>query len=266
MEPIEEIVGDVTILGRGTSLNLEVSILNIPVKVYSIQRGTKITFHNIHRGCDGEPGMVGYRLYCKKCGKELGRDEVGKGFRVGKQIIPLSDEEVEGIRGLVSGFRMIGVCRFRYDHCLVDKTYLLLPDEKRSGGKAYRLLNECLSSLRANLVGIYSTHDSEHVAVVRPYGDKLLMDALYFSDEVLDLTRVHVAEAEVSERERELMMQLLEKLQTRFEYSEHHSSLKRRLEEIVSAKMRGEEVKIPKEREAEKEELIKQLEKALSLV
>jgi DNA end-binding protein Ku len=237
-----------------------VGVINVPVKIYKIQRSGRVHLTNLHAK---DKGAVGHKNYCKVCKNEVAREEIVKGYKISKdKYVTFTQEEVEKIKSVVGGLQVKGVIDWFADHHLVETTYLLLPD--KHGAKTYKLLQLALSRAGKCVVGSYSTHDVEHLAIIRPYNKLLLLDLIYFPEDVVDLSAIEAEDAEVTEKEVDLCTQLMEKLagETDFDYHSQSSTLKQRLEEIIVSKLEGKEV-VERKEPVVQENLEKVLKEAL---
>ena len=68
-------------------------LVNIPVRMYSAIDEQKLHFHFLHRKDDSP---IGYEKVCKKDGKPVPDDEVGKAFEVSKgKYVYLEEEDFQ---------------------------------------------------------------------------------------------------------------------------------------------------------------------------
>src|SRR5690606_27210070 len=69
-----------------------------------------------------------------------------------------------------------------FDLIQVEKSYYLGPD--KGGDKAYRLLNQAMTTAKKVAVGTWASKGKEQLIVIRPYQDGLLFHQLFYADEV----------------------------------------------------------------------------------
>ncbi|HYZ46587.1 MAG TPA: Ku protein, partial [Actinomycetota bacterium] len=113
-------------------------LISIPVRLYSAVESKSIKFHQLHAE-DG--GRIRYKRECSKCGREVGWDDIVKGYEYSKDhYVRFSDEELEALD--VDSIKAIDVVAFvpltDIDPIYFNKTYYVEPEA--SGLKAYRLL------------------------------------------------------------------------------------------------------------------------------
>jgi DNA end-binding protein Ku len=97
--------------------------------------------------------------------------------------------------------------------------YYLTPDKKVTGSKtAVDLLYEVLDETGKMAVAKWAPRGREMIVVIRPGTETLLASVLLFESEIKDATPYTLTERSISEEERELAMQLLERLPSEFDF------------------------------------------------
>jgi DNA end-binding protein Ku len=84
--------------------------------------------------------------------------------------------------------------------------------------------------------------DREHLVVVRPAGDALVVEALYFADEVKDAHDVVgdlPADDTFADRELAIAKQLIESLSVDWEPERYHDTYRERVEALIEEKRKG---------------------------
>lgn len=225
-------------------------LISIPVKLYSSVQEKSLRFHLLH-GEDG--GRVKYQRVCSKCGKEVGWDDIVKGYEYSKDhYVTFEDDELEALD--VDSIRAIDVVSFvdleQIDPIYFNKTYYVVPDTP--GLKAYKLLAQALEAEREVGIAKVALRDKEHLATIRLKDGVFVLETMYWPDEIREPEfaelnkRVDVRDAEVK-----MARQLIQQLTTEFDPDEFHDEYRQKLEELVQRKVEGQEITLAPEPAAE---------------
>jgi DNA end-binding protein Ku len=201
-------------------------------------RESKISFHQISPCCGAR---VSQSLKCSACGREVGREEVKKGWDLGGgKFVVLEQGEVEAVRlKTVKSIAVEGfVPAYSFDPIQFNQSYYVVPAE--GAEKAYNLMAEALGLMELYALARITAHGKEHVAVIRARGRNLILTTLWYPDEVL--TPPEIPQTAISERERELAKQLLESYKTEADLSKYENRYVSALRELINAKMLGQPV------------------------
>jgi len=173
-------------------------IVRIPVKVYSaIDKG--IALSGMSKCCGS---FVGYKKVCKKCGKELEQDEIGKGFWDGVELTPIDTEMLEQIKlPTIENIEIKGFVD-KVDPVLYSgKVYFLGVDEKKdkrtkelipdlTARKDYMMLAEALKRAGKIAIGKTVFRNKEEIVAISEYNGGLILNILYFMDQVRDYSEI----------------------------------------------------------------------------
>ncbi len=96
------------------------------------------------------------------------------------------------------------------DPIYYDKAYMLAPDKR--GGKPYALLMEAMRQSNRCALARWSWKAKRHVVQVRPAEDGLMLQQLYFADEVRSLKDLNIEKVDVTQAELDLAMQLIDQI------------------------------------------------------
>jgi DNA end-binding protein Ku len=121
------------------------------------------------------------------------------------------------------------------DPVYFEKSYYLAP--RREADTPYRLLQRALERTRRVGIGRFVLRTKPHLVAVRPIGDVLGLETLFFGDEVRDADDVvALASGDLSEREVRLAEQLVEVLATAWEPERYADEYRRDLLRIIGEK------------------------------
>jgi len=238
--------------------SISFGLVNIPVKMFTATEDKDIRFKYIHKECHTP---VRYKKICPSCNKEVLPDDIVRGYEYepGKFVI-LTDEDFESIN--VKSEKTVEIIDFvkleEIDPIYFDKTYFLAPQE--TGGKAYTLLREALNGKQRIAVAKITIRDKESLAVIRIYNNVIVLETIFYPDEVRDYKRVPgiPENLQTTKAELDMAVQLIENLTTEFNPDKYTDTYRERLVERINAKVEGKEVVVRKE--AEKDNVVSLME------
>ncbi len=190
---------------------------------------------------------IGRKEVCAHCNEAVDRLEIQRGYVVTKEQVLLM-EETDFTSLPVPTLKAIQVVQFIEDGVIdprhTEKSYLLVPDE--AGGKAFALLLRGMQGERRVAVAKISIRSREHLAVIRPQGDAMLLQTLYYDDELRDAP--HIVLPEVSVQELGLAGQLISALEGEWDATQYEDNYRKVLLARIEAKVAGtpvEEAEMP---------------------
>jgi DNA end-binding protein Ku len=222
-------------------------LVNVPVRMYSAIKEHKLHFHYLHTKDDSP---IGYEKYCKKEDKPVPDDEIGKAFEVSKgKYVYLDETDLEAAK--VEGYRTIELTDFvpyeEIDPIYFEKTYYLGPND--GGEKVYALLAKAMESSGLVGIGTYVMRDRQHLGCIRILDGVLMLERLFFADEVRPAQGIKPSRVSVSKQELEMAEQLIDRFSGRFRPEKYKDTYTDALKKIVRAKQRGKQVEVAPERE-----------------
>lgn len=202
-------------------------------------------FHFIDRR-DGSP--IGYDKVNKTTGDTVPADEIVRAFEIERgRFVELTDEDVDRLD--VELTHSIDICDFvslgEIDPIYFRQGYYLLPQE--GAEKPYRLLVRALAETGRVAVAKVVIRDKQHLAAVRARDDVLVLETMYYADEVREPERAPAPK--VRDAELEMAKSLVESLATSWDPSRYHDSYRSELLDLLRAKDEGEAPPAPQAEE-----------------
>jgi DNA end-binding protein Ku len=226
------------------SATIAFGLVSIPVKLYSAaESAATVRFNQIDRR-DG--ARVKQQLISSGSGEIVPREEIVKGYEFAKgQYVLFTPDELKALD--VAATHMIDVDQFlpdgTVDRIYFDKAYYLGPD--KGGARAYHLLAEALRSTGRVALGRYAARGRQHLVLVRPKENGLLLEQLHYADEVRAFSEVPLEEAEVKESELALARQLIEQAATdSFDPTSYRDEVRDQVKALIQRKVEGEDITI----------------------
>jgi DNA end-binding protein Ku len=128
---------------------------------------------------------VRYQRVSEKTGKEVDYADVVKGTKVGNKLVTLDQDELDAVAPGKSRSLEIAtfVAREDIDPIYFNKTYWLGPGAEESK-KTYALLRDAMAAEDAVAIGMFVMRGKQYLACVRPDGELLALETMFFADEV----------------------------------------------------------------------------------
>jgi DNA end-binding protein Ku len=168
----------------------------------------------------------------------------GYEFQEGKYVT-FSAEELKALEQ--ASTQAIEIAEFvpaeKVDAVYFEKAYFLGPE--KGGAKAYRLLAEALRRAGKAAVARYAARGKQYLVLIRPASGRLVMQQLYYADEVRRVEEIPVDEAELKEPEVQLALQLVEQTATdAFHPEAFRDEVKERTLALMERKIQGQEIAV----------------------
>ncbi|MEV6563867.1 Ku protein [Streptomyces kronopolitis] len=225
--------------------SISFGLVTIPVKTYSAtDRSSSVSFVRIHEK-DGAP--VQYRKICELDGEEVPNEEVGKGYQPpgDDTIVPITDDDLSRLP--MPTAKTLSILSFvdptGIDPLQMDKSYYLAPNGA-AAAKPYTLLRQALEHHQKVAIGKVAMRGRESLAMLRAHAGALVMHQLLWPDQVRPATDVVPDDVEIRENEMTLAETLMDSL-GELDPAELHDDYREAVEELVAAKLEGEEPAAP---------------------
>lgn len=232
--------------------SLSFGLVSIPVGLAPATkpaaRQSDVSFRLLHREC---LTPIKQKRWCPKHDREVGPDELVKGWEVAKgQFVVVEEEDLEALERRDDS-RSIDISQFvaldDVDPIWRDRTYFLVPGANAAQRRPYRLLAEAMTEAGVAALGRFVRSGRESLCLVRARGDALLLETLYLAEDVYSQAEIDeaVGGTEVKPAELELARQVISGLSGEFDPEALHSEYRRDLRALLEAKLRGEEIAEP---------------------
>jgi DNA end-binding protein Ku len=214
-------------------------LVNIPVGVFSATHSERISFHFLHKK---DMGRIHNKRVCELEDKEVDYEDLVRGYEYEKgEYVALEDEDFDRIA--IETNRNISIVDFvdqaEIDPMFFDTPYYLAPG--KNADHVYALFREALSKSGKVGIGKVAFREREHLAAVKAHGNALMLDTLFFADEIAKTTGLDLPSkaAKITERERKLAEQLIDEMSTKFEPEKYKDTYREALIEMIDQKLKG---------------------------
>lgn len=217
-------------------------LVSIPVALYPAeQREKELSFTMLDQR---NMSPVGYKRYNKATGEEVPWDQIVKGYEYDKDLYVVLGEE-EFRRANVKATQTVEIIDFvkadEIPFIYYDQPYYLEPVQ-RTGEKGYALLRETLTRTGRAGVAQVVLRNRQHLALLAPLGDMLVLNLLRYPYELRDLKEFKVpgkdlAALRITKKEIEMAERLVEDMAARWEPEKYRDEYRDDLLRIVQEKV-----------------------------
>ena len=234
--------------------NLRFGLVSFPVQAFNVRlpEGSDIVFHQLHAKCHRR---IRYEKHCPVHGA-VGNDEIVSGYEYAKdRYVELEPEELDKLRS--DRDRSLVIDTFiepgELDPIYLDGREYYLAADGAAAREPYAVFLEALRQQGRYGVGQVVFSNREHVVVIRPHENVLLMQILIYAAEIraADDLIPEAAPAKNASREVKMAEELISQwTQKNFRISQYVDPFHEKVKKLVEAKIKGRDVASP---EAEEE-------------
>lgn len=225
------------------SAQVAFGLVSIPVKLFSAAESSeRISFNMIHKDCGNR---IQQQLFCSKDERTIDRSEVVKGYEFSKgQYVLFTEDELKALEEKSTQTIEISefVPREAIDPIYFSKAYYLGPD--KGGDRAYTLLSKALVETGRWALAKYAARGKQYLVILRPLGKGMVMQQLYYPNEIRAMDEIDLGEAIVKDNELKMAVQLAEMGATdEFHPENYRDEVSERVRALISKKVEdGQEI------------------------
>jgi len=227
--------------------SISFGLVNIPIGLALATQRTDVSFRTLHREC-GTP--IKQKRWCPFHEREVEADELVKGWEVAKgEFVFVEEADLESVA--LQRSQSIQILRFvklaDVDPVYFDRTYYLAPAAAEAQRRPYVLLLRAMQQSGMAGVGKFVLWGKENLCLIRPQGETLALETLFFADDVRSKKEIEeVVEAtEVKKAELALAGQVIDSLVGEWDAADFENEYRRDLKAMLEAKLAGQEIKRP---------------------
>jgi DNA end-binding protein Ku len=227
--------------------SINFGLVNIPIGLAVAQQRKDTAFRTLHREC-GTP--IKQKRYCPFHERDVEADELVKGWEFSKgQFVLVEDSDLEAVA--LQRSQSVDIIRFvpidQVDPIYFDRTYYLAPAGPEAQRRPYVLLLRAMQEAGMAAVGKFVLWGKENLCLIRPLGESLVLETLYFAEDIRPRKEIDeaVEETEVKGPELAMATQLVESLVGDFDPKDYENDYRNELRAMLDAKLEGKEIKAP---------------------
>ncbi len=219
-------------------------LVSIPVKLYAASDASSgVSFNMLHAK---DAARLKQQYICTKDGEIVPRDQMVKGFEFTKdRYVTFTPEELKALEE--QSTQAIEVVEFvpidKVDPVYFDRSYYIGPD--KGGAKAYALLSKVMQETGRVALARYAARGKMYLVMLRPLDKGIVMQQLYYADEVRPFADIPVETADVSAKELDLAKLLVDQRAADvFQPETYEDDVKKRVLGLIQKKVEGEDISI----------------------
>lgn len=233
-------------------------LVYIPVQMFSADSAQDLDLTMVDKR-DFSP--IGYKRINKSTGKEVDWSDIVKAYEYqNDQYVVLTDEDLR--RANAEATRTIDILSFvegrQIPPVYYEKPYYLAPT--KGGEKVYALLREALKRSQRYAIAQVVIRTKQHLAVLAPLDDVIVLDTLRYGDEVaaadrLELPAGGLKAAGISEKELRMALTLIDSMSEDWDASRYRDTYREDIMAMVKKKVKAHQTKMLTEPEEGDEEI-----------
>jgi DNA end-binding protein Ku len=227
--------------------SISFGLVNIPIGLAVATQRSDVAFRTLHRECRTP---IKQKRYCPTHERDVEADELVKGWEVTKgEFVVVEEEDLEAVA--LQRSNSIEILRFvkleEVDPVYFDRTYYLAPASAEAQRRPYVLLLQAMKETGMAAIGKFVLWGKENLCLIRPHGDSLALETLFFAEDVRSRNDIEeaVAETEVKKPELALAQQVIESIAGDFDPEEFRNEYRDDLRQMLEAKLSGQELARP---------------------
>lgn len=224
-------------------------LVSVPVGLFTATEEHEPSFHQF---ADGTTDRIRYKRVNERTGDEVDYSDIVKGVDVGRgKYVMISEEELDQVapgrsRALeISGFADLD----QIDPIYFNKAYYLAPAGEENK-KTYALLRDAMADTNRAGIATFVMHGKQHLAAIRASGNTLVLETLFFADEVRDAQKMLdnlPGKTSFSKGELSMATRLITAMDQGWKPNRYRDTYTDRVNELIDAKRRGNEVQFAEE-------------------
>jgi len=237
-------------------------LVSFPVRLFSAARAVSVHFHMLHKK---DLSRVKEVWYCAEEDKPIERSDIVKGYETGKgEYIVVDEEELKKIAPTTA--TTMEILQFvksdGVDPIYFESSYYVAPEDNL--GKPYSLFRAALDETEQYAIAKIAMHNREHVVLIRPSDEGLLLHTLYYQDELHESNKGAGTKAKYSAKELDLAKSLVAHLTAPFKPDQFEDTYRENVERLIEEKRKGKKITTTEQpRKAKVIDLMEALQKSL---
>jgi DNA end-binding protein Ku len=222
---------------------LSFGLVSVPVQLYTATEAHGPVFHQFEKGT---ADRIRYQRVNERTEDEVEYSDIAKGADLGGgNYVILDQDELDSVAPGRS--RLMDIHAFvdldDIDPLYFNKAYFLGPGGEETG-KLYALLREAMGKAGKAAIASFVMRGREYLAAVRADGDILVLETLFFADEVRDPHRQIEdlpGRVKLSRQELSMARQLIDAMSGPWKPADYRDTYTDRVNELIEAKKNKEE-------------------------
>jgi DNA end-binding protein Ku len=224
---------------------LSFGLVSVPVSLYSATEEHTPDFHQYVKGTSQR---IRYKRVSEKTGKEVDYSDIVKGTKVGRKLVTLDQDELDAVAPGKSRSLEIAtfVDRDDVDPIYFNKTYWLGPGNA-DAKKTYALLRDAMAAENVVAIGMFVMRGKQYLTCVRPDGDMLALETMFFADEVRNPKQEIdnlPGKVKVASNEKKMARQLVSSMSSPFRAEDYRDTYADAVNKLIKAKAKNKDLPV----------------------
>lgn len=223
--------------------SISFGLVNIPIKMFAATEDRDVHFRFLHKKCKSP---IKNERVCPSCNEKITPEDIVRGYEYEPgQFVIIKDEDIEAVKPRSA--KTIEILDFvrlsEIDPIYFEKSYYLSPQET-GGSKAYNLLRAAMKDTGRIAIARITIRDKQSLAALRVLDNVLVLETIFFPDEVRPVSQIPgiPEDSATDQRELEMAKQLIENLTSEFQPEKYVDTYREALLEMIHRKVEGEEI------------------------
>jgi DNA end-binding protein Ku len=216
-------------------------LVSFPVRLSAAARSETVHFHMLHKKDESRLKEV---WYCAEENKPVDRSEIVKGYESAKgKYVVIDDADLKKVAPpTASSMEILQFVKTdEVDPLYFEKSYYVIPEA--AAAKPYALLQKAMADTSYDAVAKLAMHGREHIVIIRPGEDGLVLHTMYFANELYNANKGAKTQAsKFSTKEMDLAKKLVETLASPFKPEVYKDEYRANVERLIEEKRKGREV------------------------
>jgi DNA end-binding protein Ku len=231
---------------------LSFGLVNVPVQLFSAVEQKDVHFNEFQAGTGAR---IRHKRVSEKTGREVDYSDIEKGYETSRgKYVMLTKEELESVEPGKS--RTIDIEDFvelaEIDPVYFEKPYYVAP--QKGAEKPYALLRAALEQSERVAIARFVMRTKQYLAAIRVAGDVLVLETMYFPDEIRDPKSLDIPKrTKVEAKELRIAEQLIDSMTVAWKPERYEDTYRAEVLDLIKRKGKGQEIDVePRESEGEK--------------
>jgi DNA end-binding protein Ku len=218
-------------------------LVSVPVGMYTATEEHEVDFHQFQKGTSDR---IRYKRVNERTGREVDYEKIVKGHDVGNgEYVIVEQEELENIAPGKS--RSLEISTFvdldEIDPIYFQKSYYLGPSDQENNS-SYALLRDALKKTNRAGIAKFVMRGKEYLATIRAQDKVLVLETMYFADEIRDPAKEldNLPTKSAAGKQLSMAADLIEAMSGEWKPSAYKDTYTERVKKLVEDKRKGKEV------------------------
>lgn len=219
--------------------SISMGLVLIPVGLYKTTVDNDIHFNQLDKE---SKARIKYKKYCSHCNKEVGPDDIIKGYEYEKnRYVVMTDDDLEKIK--TKKDKTIHILQFakiaEINPIYYEMDYYAIPDV--GAEKAYELLRQALLFQKKVAIAKTVMGTNEKLLVLYPTKEGMIVKTLFYYDEIAAVPK-QIPKITPGKTELDMAKMLIDNMTRPFIPEDFQDEYQARLRDAIMKKIQGKEI------------------------